>query len=99
MNPDQDKNSGAHGAKGEQGELEKGWFDVPENVNKIIWTLIALCVASVAAELFFHKHSPYDFLDFPGSDALYGFVSCVLLVLAAKRIRKVLMRDEDYYDG
>jgi hypothetical protein len=33
-----------------------------------------------------------------GFYAFYGFVACVLLVLIAKQMRKVLMRKEDYYD-
>ena len=34
-----------------------------------------------------------------GFYAGYGFVACVLLVLIAKEMRKLLMRREDYYDG
>ena len=30
---------------------------------------------------------------------LYGFAACVILVLLATQLRKVLMRDETYYDG
>ena len=33
-----------------------------------------------------------------GFYAVYGFVACVLLVLLAKEMRKVLIRKEDYYD-
>jgi len=33
-----------------------------------------------------------------GFYAIYGFVACVVLVLLAKEMRKILMRDEDYYD-
>jgi hypothetical protein len=29
---------------------------------------------------------------------IYGFVACVVLVVIAKEMRKVLMRKEDYYD-
>jgi hypothetical protein len=35
---------------------------------------------------------------FFGFYALYGFVACVLLVLLAKEMRKLVMRDEDYYE-
>lgn len=79
-------------------DRDKGWFDEPANVNKIVWALGALCAGSVIADFFYHKHTHYGFQGIPGFDALYGFVSCVLLVLAAKQLRKVLMRDEDYYD-
>ena len=34
----------------------------------------------------------------PGFYAFYGFIGCVVLVLLATAMRKVLMRDEDYYD-
>lgn len=34
----------------------------------------------------------------PGFYAIYGFVGCVVLVLVAKQMRKVVMRDETYYD-
>jgi hypothetical protein len=34
----------------------------------------------------------------PAFYAVYGFVACVLLVLIAKEMRKVIMRKEDYYD-
>jgi hypothetical protein len=33
-----------------------------------------------------------------GFYAIYGFVACVLLVVIAKELRKLLMRDENYYD-
>jgi hypothetical protein len=33
-----------------------------------------------------------------GFYSVYGFVACVLLVLLAKEMRKLLIRKEDYYD-
>jgi uncharacterized membrane protein len=75
-----------------------GWFDKPSNVNKIVWALVAMCTASVLADFFYHKHTHYDFQGYVGFDAFFGFVSCGLLVLVAKQLRKILMRDEDYYD-
>jgi len=36
-------------------------------------------------------------LDFAGSYAAYGFVSCVLLVLLGKVLRRGVMRRETYY--
>jgi hypothetical protein len=37
-------------------------------------------------------------LEFVGSFALYGFVSCVALVILGKGLRRLVMRPEDYYD-
>ncbi|HJN73750.1 MAG TPA: hypothetical protein QGF58_07445 [Myxococcota bacterium] len=67
-------------------------------VNRIIWSLVALCVLVSVADLFYDKHGHYDFEHFPAFHSAYGFVSCVALVLTAKLLRRLLMRDEDYYD-
>ena len=39
----------------------------------------------------------YAWENFVGFFAFYGFLACVVLVLIAKQIRKVVMRAEDYY--
>ncbi|WP_019530064.1 hypothetical protein [Dasania marina] len=33
-----------------------------------------------------------------GFYGIYGFTACVILVIAAKGLRKLVMRPEDYYD-
>lgn len=73
-------------------------LDEPRNVWRIIQVLIALSVASVLADLFYPKHAHFGPQNWIGFDAVYGFVSCVALVLVAKQLRRILRRDEDYYD-
>ncbi len=87
---------GHHEHRIPEGE-EPRWPDKPENVKKIIWFVVAICTASVVADLFYDKHGHYDFEHIIGFHAAYGFVSCVVLVLAATQMRKLVMRDEDYY--
>lgn len=36
-------------------------------------------------------------LDFLASYAIYGFVGCVVLVLLGRVLRRLVMRDENYY--
>lgn len=74
------------------------WFDRPAHVNWIIKALIAACVISVAADFFYHKHGDYHFQQWIAFDAVFGFLAYVGLITAAKGIRRLLMRDEDYYD-
>lgn len=74
------------------------WLDEPRNHTRIYYGLIGLCVAVVAADLFYEKHVHYEAESLIGSYGLYGFVGCVALVLGAKELRKLLMRNEDYYD-
>ena len=72
----------------------------PEKVKWIVRILLAICLLVVLADLTYDKagHVHYGFEGILGFHAFYGFVSCVALVLAAALMRKVVMRDEDYYD-
>ena len=46
----------------------------------------------------YHKHVHYPFEKWFGFYAFYGYFLSVGLVLAARELRKLLSRDEDYYD-
>ena len=74
------------------------WLDDPRNVDKVFYALIGVCVLSVAADLLYHKHTHFSWEELIGFHAWYGFVGCVFLVLTAKQMRRILKRDEDYYD-
>ena len=74
------------------------WLDRPGSVNLIIKVLMVACALSVLADFFYDKHGDYHFQEWIGFDAVLGFLVCVGLVAAAKRMRRLLMRSEDYYD-
>jgi uncharacterized membrane protein len=83
---------------GETAPEPRRWLDEPRNVDKIYYGLIGLCAVVAAADIFYHKHVHFEAERLFAAYGLYGFVCCVGLVLAAKELRKLLMRDEDYYD-
>jgi uncharacterized membrane protein len=74
------------------------WFDQPRNIALIIWTLVGICVALFFADAFYEKHPHFEIEKLFGFYGVYGFFVCVALVLIAKSLRNVLMRDEDYYE-
>jgi hypothetical protein len=77
----------------------KYWLDDPRNVNKLIGVLIAVCVALVIVDAFYHKHVHLAFEEsFPVFYGVYGFLAYCAIVLSAKALRRLLKRDEDYYD-
>ena len=80
------------------GEAQR-WLDEPANIRKIVIALGVVCVGLLLADLFYEKHPHYAMDSLFGFYAIYGFVVCVGLVLAAKVMRIVLMRDENYYDS
>jgi hypothetical protein len=82
------------GVHEEQGHL----WDKPKNVNWLLRGFYLLCVALVLLDLVVHRHIAHPWERFFGFHAFYGFVACWTLVVVAKGMRKVLMRDEDYYD-
>ncbi len=77
----------------------KYWLDEPNNVKKVIYALCIVCVGLFLADALYHKHSHFEAENFFGFYAIFGFVVCVALVLAAKWMRILLMRPEDYYDA
>jgi hypothetical protein len=74
------------------------WLDEKRNVDKVVYALYAVCALLVVADFFYEKHVHLGFERWIGFYGWYGFVACVLLVLAAKGLRVLLKRDEDYYD-
>ena len=79
--------------------MKRHIFDDPANVKRVIHALYGVCALSLLADFFVDRHVDHPWEALFGFYALYGFVACVILVLVAKELRKVLMRDEEYYDG
>lgn len=77
---------------------KKRWLDDPKNVDKIWYGLIAICVLLFVADFFVVKHPYFKIETLPNFWGFYGFISCVVLVRAAAQLRRVLMREEDYYE-
>ena len=85
-----------------------GYFDQPGNVSRMLRLVYAACAILVLLDVigavlhFFGaadlRHAERWWEGLPGFYVVYGFVACTLLVLIAKVLRKVLMREEDYYD-
>lgn len=73
-------------------------FDNPKNVSRLIRSLYIICAMLFVADFFVHRHTVHPWEDFTGFYALYGFIACVILVVMAKWLRKLVMRKEDYYD-
>ncbi len=73
------------------------WVDDRKKVDRFFWGLVVFGVILAALDLFYYKKTYFDIEHFPGFYALYGFFMCAALVIAAKAMRIVLMRDEKYY--
>ena len=84
-------------ARGNSGEPPH-WTKKPEMARKIGYALFGVCALLLAIDGFIHKHGPFAIEHLWGFYGIYGFICCVFLIVAAKGLRAILMRGEDYYD-
>mgnify|MGYP006205863133 FL=1 len=84
--------------KAEDAAAPTPWLERKENVSKIAWTLYLSCAILVFLDLSIHRHAEMGFDGNFGFYGAYGFFASVILVFAAKQMRKLLKRPEDYYD-
>lgn len=77
---------------------DRRWLDEPRNVNRIVYGLYTLCGLLFLADLFYTRHPHFSFEGWFGFYAGFGFIASVALVLTAKQLRRLLRRDEDYYE-
>ena len=75
-----------------------GLWDNPQNVKRLLYVFYFICAVLFLVDFFVHRHMVHTWESLWGFYAIYGWVACVILVLVAKELRKVLMRREDYYD-
>ncbi len=78
-------------------EGSKHMFDEPRNRRRLVHGLVAACTILLGLDLLLHRHAEHPWEGMPAFYPLYGFGACVLLVLLAKELRKLLQRGEDYY--
>jgi hypothetical protein len=60
--------------------------------------LLALCTLSLIAEWWLPPAAHAGFEPFFGFDAVFAFGAGVVAVLLARWLRRILQRDESYYD-
>lgn len=75
------------------------WLMRPSSVRKLCFAFAAVLVAVVAAQTVIYIKGYFGVDAWFGFGAVYGFVSCLLMVLVAKLLGMLLKRPEDYYSA
>ncbi len=73
------------------------WVDDRSKVDKFFWGIVVVGVLLTLLDLFYKKKTYFSTEAFFGFYSFYGFIMCAALVVAARALRVVLMRSEDYY--
>lgn len=77
---------------------EVDWFLRKENMDKVWYALLAVAAALTISEFAYEHHPHFDIEKIPEFFEIFGFLAFVFIVFAGKALRKLIMRDEDYYE-
>ena len=75
------------------------WTDSPEKVSFAVKCLMGLCVVLFLADFVIHRHSYLSVEAWYGFYSVAGFTAFTMIVLLAKALRKLILRDESYYSS
>lgn len=78
--------------------MKKHWLYREENRSKLWKGSALILILTVIAEFFIHLHVYFPLADFPGFQAIYGFLACVGMVVFARLLGFFIKRKDDYYD-
>ena len=74
------------------------WLDSEKNRRRVrSWFYVSL-VGLLIIDGVIAKHGHFPWEEAPGFFAAYGFIGCVSLIFMAKLLRRLVRRQEDYYD-
>lgn len=79
-------------------DAAKPWLDRASTHHRIFYTLLVVCALLVASDLVYHKHAHFDYELWFGFYAGFGFLAYCSIVFSAKLLRRIVKREEDYYD-
>ena len=77
---------------------ESTFLDSPKNRKRIRTAFYIALIVLLIVDFFIHKHGHFSWEEAPAFFASYGFIACVGLIFAAKGLRLIVKRKEDYYD-
>ena len=76
---------------------DDAWLARPSTIRLLWWVFAVVLALSVAAQLVFKVKGYFGPDGWFAFGAVYGFLSCLAMVLVAKGLGYVLKRKQDYY--
>ncbi len=77
---------------------QRAWFYRPSSIRKLWIITYVVLGLTVAAQFGIHVHDHFGIDGWFGFSAVYGFLSCVSMVLFAKLLGYLIKRPDDYYE-
>ncbi len=79
-------------------EKKEYFFDNPDNVKLVLYTLYGSCAILLLLDFIIHRHMVHKWEGLLGFYSIYGLIGCIGIVLTSKILRLFVMQDEDFYD-
>jgi hypothetical protein len=68
-------------------------------INRLFIYLIYLaCAVLLLIDLFIPRHGYFEFESLPGFFVVLGAIGYIVIIMASRLLRKLVSRNEDYYD-
>lgn len=77
---------------------ESNWLIRPKTIKLLWWIFSVILAITVLAQVFVHIHDYFTVDGWFAFYAIYGFVSCLGMVVFAKVLGVFLKRPDTYYD-
>ena len=78
--------------------MNRNWFYKKSSIKKLWIAAIVVLALTVLVELAITLHPHFDIEATFGFHAVFGFLSCVCMVLFAKVLGYLIKRKDDYYE-
>ena len=78
--------------------MKKNWFYRKKTIKKLIVFSLIILGLLIFIEFFIILHHHFDVERIFGFHAIFGFLSCVALIIFAKLLGFLIKRKDDYYD-
>ncbi len=78
-------------------EEKQYFFDKPENVKLVIYSLYGSCAFLLLLDFIIHRHITHHWEGLLGFYAIYGLIGCIVIVLSSKILRYFVERGENFY--
>lgn len=95
--PSDPKPEPARAPRAPEGEPAR-WLDDRRNVDRLVYALYAFAALLLLIDPLVEKHGPFAVEHWVGFYGIYALVGSVVLVLAARGLRQLVMRPEGHYD-
>lgn len=73
-------------------------LDSPAFGQKVVWAVVIISIGLGLADFMYHKHGHFEIENVPAFYGIFGFLAFIFVVFVGVILRKIIMRDEDYYE-